>query len=124
MGDMPIYVGLDCIICFRRTNDKLGCVIHTITGDYAEAVVVASDPDAFKDDDVELRILLPVERSPIRCTGRISADRSKVEGSEKYSAKVFISSISRLDQRRLEVFIERKKAFIGGGSNASFPYIN
>jgi hypothetical protein len=122
MGDMPIYVGLDCIIRFQRTNDILGCVIHTITGDYAEAVVVASDPDAFEEGDVELRILLPVERSPIRCTGRLSADEPEVEGSGKYSAKVFISSINRLDQRRLEVFIERKKAFIGGGSNASFPY--
>jgi hypothetical protein len=124
MGDMPIYVGLDCIIRFRRSNDILGCVIHTITGDYTEAVLVASDPGVSREDDVELRILLPVERSPIRCTGRISADESEVEGSGEYSAKVFISSISRLDQRRLEVFIERKKAFIGGGSNASSPYIN
>lgn len=124
MGDMPIYVGLDCIIHFRRTNDILGCVMHSITGDYAEAVVVASDPDAFKEDDVELRILLPVERSPIRCTGRVSADEPEVEGNGKYSAKVFISNISRLDRRRLEVFLERKKAFIGGGSNANSPYIH
>jgi len=124
MGEMPIYVGLDCIIHFRRADDILGCVIHTITGDYTEAVLIASDPDAFKEDDVELRILLPVERSPIRCTGRISADKSKVEGSGKYSTKVFISNINRLDQRRLEVFIERKKAFIGSGSNANSPYIN
>ncbi len=124
MGDMPIYVGLDCIVHFRRTNDVLGCVMHTITGDYAEAVVVASDPDAFKEDDVELRILLPVERSPIICTGRLSVGKSQVGGSGKYSAKVFISNISRLDQRRLEVFIERKKAFIGGGSNASSTYIS
>jgi hypothetical protein len=123
MGNMPIYVGLDCIIRFRRSNDILGCVIHTITGDYTEAVLVASDPGVSKEADVELRILLPVERSPIRCTGRISADESEVEGSGKYSARVFISSISRLDQRRLEVFIERKKAFIGGSSNANSPYI-
>jgi hypothetical protein len=124
MGDMPIYVGLDCIIHFRRANDILGCVIHTITGDYTEAVLVASDPGVSKEDDVELRILLPVERSPIICTGRISVDESEVKGSGKYSAKVFISNISRLDQRRLEVFLERKKAFIGGGSNANSPYIH
>ena len=122
MMDMAIYMGLDCITRLQRNGKVIQCVVHSITEDCAEAVVTASELNFRGEEDVELRILLPVERSPITCTGRISENGSQAEGDGEHSAEVLITNMSRLDRRRLELFISRKKAFIGGDGRMTPPH--
>ena len=70
----------------------------------------------------ELRMFLPLERTPIKCTCRVQAGKLERNNTKSYSARVLINHISRMDLRRLELFVDRKRAFIGIGSGGYFSY--
>lgn len=110
-----IYTGLYGVIRFPQTGDTLGCFIYSISEDCTEAVIVTSSPRVCVREEVELRIILPVDRSPIKCLGRIAEDKGLIDDIRGYSARIFITQISRIDQRRLELLISQKKALMGRG---------
>jgi hypothetical protein len=119
MGIGIIDVGLNGIIQFQQSNDAVECFIQDIREDYAEIMVFASDALFRVREDVNLRIFLPAERSPIKCKGRIvwRSDEMELAGDYRgYYARISITYISRLHKRLLELFIAQKKAFISSGS--------
>ena len=118
MAARVIGVGLDGTIQFQKAKDTIECIVQDITEDYTETVVVASDPRVCMGEDVDLKIFLPTERSPVKCTGRIAwhrEDEGLLEDSRGYLARIFITHMGRIDRRRLELVIARKRAFIGSG---------
>lgn len=105
-------VGLEGIIQFQHADSTIGCVIRDITRDYTEVVVIASDQRICMEGDVELKVILPTERSPIKCTGKIvwySRD------GRACLARIAITCISRIERRRLELVIAQKKACDNSG---------
>ena len=119
MGLRIIDIALDGVIQFQQSNDRMECIIHDVTEDYGEVMVAASDPRICAREDVELSILLPTERSPVKCTGRIvwhSGDERQLKKQTRHLARVFINDLSRMERRRLDLFVAQKKAFIGCGS--------
>lgn len=122
MGIEIIDVGLNGIIQFQQSDDVAECFVQDIREDYAEIMVFASDARFRVREDVELRIFLPAERSPIKCTGRIvwCSDEVELSGDYRgYYARISITYISRLHERLLDLFIAQKKAFISSGSGMS-----
>ena len=112
-------VGLEGIIQFQHADGTVGCIIRDITRDYTEVVVIASDQRVCIEGDVEIKVILPTERSPIRCTGKIvwySRD------GRDCLARIAITRISLIERRRFELAIAQKKAFDNSGrSSASDP---
>jgi CheY-like chemotaxis protein len=110
-----IEIGLDSTVQYRRNGDTIKCVIQYITEDFVDAIVVTADPRICAGEDILLSILPPLQRSPIKCTGRITR-RSENDGLFRncrgYLAQIFISQITRTDRKRLESVIAEKKAFI------------
>jgi hypothetical protein len=95
------------------------CLIRDINEECTGVMIVTLDPRVCAKEDVDLSISIPAERTPVKCTGKItwysSADKESLGGIEGYAAGVFITDISRLDRRRLELLVARRKAFLGGG---------
>ena len=117
MRSKIIHVGLDGIIQLQRTNDTIECLIRDINEDYSEALVVAFDPRVCIQEEIELKMFLPTERSPIKCSGRISwhaDDGEQYEDKGKYMVRVFITHISRIDGRRLDLVISQKRVLAQG----------
>ena len=115
-----IEIDLDGVIQFQQTKDTTECLIRNISEDCKGVMIITtSDPRVCANEDVNLSIFIPAERSPVKCTGRIawysSADKETFQGLTVYKAGIFITEISRLDRRRLELFVARKKAFFGDG---------
>ena len=113
-----VDVDLDAIIRFRETNDAITCVVHNVTRDYTDFMVVASDPRICEQQDVDLDIIAPLERSPIKCTGRIIwhlDDELSPNKHAGYLARIFIADISRIDLRRLDLLTTQRQAFMGTG---------
>jgi len=110
-----IYTGLYGIIRFQGTDDTIGCLIHSISEDCNEAVVVASTPLVCNSGNAELRIITPVDKTPIKCEGKITEDKCLINNVRGYTARVFITNSSRIDRRRLELLVDQKKtlAFVG-----------
>jgi hypothetical protein len=118
MDSRMIDIELDGIIQFQQTDDTIECVVNDITEDYAEAIVISSDPRICMTKDIYLKVLLPNERSPVKCTGRIirySEDEVRPKAQRNYLARILITHISRIDRRRLELVIARKRMFIRSG---------
>jgi len=110
---------LNSIIRFKDNNDAIRCVLRGISKDCTEAMIFSIDERVCTDDkDIELEIYTPVENSPIKCTGKIiwepSYGKQIFKGYSGYLAKVYINSIGRLDQKRMNVIISQKRAFISG----------
>ena len=121
-GVEKIDVGFSGTIEFRPTGDTIECVIQYITKDFSDAVVFTSDPRVSRGEDVVLMISLPLDRTPVKCFGKIVARSVRTETLEEtngYLARIFISDISRLDRRRLELVIVQRKAFISAGKGVN-----
>jgi hypothetical protein len=112
-----VHVGLDGVIQLQRTGDTIECFIRDINEDYTEALAIASDPRVCAQEEVELRMFLPTERSPIKCSGRISwhpDDEEQHEDDENYLVRILITHISRIDGRRLDLIISQKRVLARG----------
>ena len=112
-----VHVGLDGIIQLQRTGEIIECFIRDINEDYTEAMVITSDPRVRTQEEAELRIFMPTERSPIKCAGRISwhpEDDEQLRDSVNHLAHVFITHISRIDGRRLDLVIAQKRVLTQG----------
>ena len=122
MGAKSAYLGLDGIIQFQQSNDTIECVVSDITEDYTEAMIVILDPCVYEGEDLDLSILVPAERSPIKCIARIVwplKDDKVVSVRGSYLARVSITHISKIDRRRLDFIVSQKKAFVSGGFGLS-----
>ncbi len=122
-----IGIELDGIVQFQHTDDVIiECVIRDITEDCAEAVVIASDEHICAEEDVYLKILLPTEKSPIMCTGKIiwysESDEETLKGSRAYLARISITDISRIERKRLDLVIAQKRAFHQQQSSYNFEH--
>jgi hypothetical protein len=118
-SSLRIETDLDGTIELQRTKDTMKCFIRNINEECVGVMIVTGDPRVCAKEDVNLSIFIPAERSPVKCSGRIvwhsSADGAALQGVVGYVAGVFITDISRLDRRRLELLVARRKAFLGGG---------
>jgi hypothetical protein len=73
-------------------------------------------------EDLNLAILIPADRSPVKCAGRVawySENRDPFTSSTDYTAGISITGISRIDRRRLELVIAGKREPLGIGSRYS-----
>ena len=66
MNPRVIEVGLEGIIQFQGDDATLECIVRDITRDYTEVVVITFDQRICVEENVELRVILPTERSPIK----------------------------------------------------------
>ena len=113
-----INVDLDGFVQLQRTNDTRECVIRNINEECMGVMIATSDPNICAREDLNLAIIIPADRSPAKCTGRItwySKDEDYFKGNIGYLAGVFITDISRIDRRRLELLIAQKRS-VGGRS--------
>lgn len=104
-----IYLGLYGIINFQQIDKAISCFINSISEDCNEVVVVTSTPLPYESFYAELRIIPPLSRSPIKCEVKISEEKSLIKDVKGYSTRMFITNISRIDRRRLEILIDQKK---------------
>lgn len=112
-----IDVDLDGVIRFQQSSDTIGCVIRNINKECMGAMIVASDPRVCSKEDLDLGIFIPADRSPVRCSGRVvwySEDKKPFKNNTDYAAGIFITNISRMDRRRLELVADRKSMSFGG----------
>lgn len=118
MGAKTIEIGLEGSVRFYSTGDTIECLINDITEDCKNIMVVSSNPGICKKEDVDLQILVPVERSPIRCGGEIvwcsETDEKIARNSREHLARIFITDISRIDERRLDLIVAQRRAFNSG----------
>jgi hypothetical protein len=108
-----VGIRLRGIVRLQQTREAIQCIISDIAEDCADTTVVTSDPRiCVKEEDVELKMLLPMERSPIKCVGKITwhsmQKRGLVKDSGKYLARISIADISRVDRKRLGLLISQK----------------
>ena len=111
-------VELDAVIRFRRTHEAIECIILNITRDYTDVMAVAYDSRVCERKAIDLGILVPTERLLIKCTGRIiwHLESDELTGKrEKHLVRIFVADISRVDQKRLDLFIYQNRAFVGSG---------
>ena len=117
-----IHVGLDGVIQLQQSGDTIECFIRDVNEDLTEATVVAFDPQVCEQEEVELSIFVPTERSPIKCVGSISWQPEDNEGLRKDQgeclARIFITDISRIDGRRLDLILTQKRLLARG------PYLS
>ena len=117
-----IDVDLEGIIKFQDSHETVGCIVHDITEDYTEAMAFSSDPRICVREDIELKIILPSERSPIRCTGEIvwhsGTNEELIRSSGGYLVRILITHISRIDGRRLDLILTQKRLLARG------PYLS
>ena len=118
-------IGLSGIIQLQQTNDRVECIVQNITDDYREVAVITSDPRICTQENISLSIFTPTERSPIRCSGKItrySKGNRTFKGHRGYIARIHIAHISRIDRRRLELVIAQKRAYTSGGYGLSYSF--
>ncbi len=122
MESRMIHVGLDGIIQLQQSGDTIECFIRDINEDYTEAAVIAFNPQVSRQEEVELSIFVPTETSPIKCVGRISWHPEDNEGLRKDQgeclARVFVTHISRIDGKRLDLILTQKRLLARG------PYLS
>ena len=108
--DRAIEVELDALIQFQQTDDAIECVILNITNDYTDVMAVASDPRVCRRGAVDLSIIMPDGRAPVRCAGEIIwyLESDALMGkSGKYLARIFVPDTSRMVQEKLDRLIPR-----------------
>jgi hypothetical protein len=122
-----VEVDLHGIIQFQHMSDAIQCVTHDISEDYTETVVTASDPRICMGDNLDLNIFLPVEESPIKCTGRIvwlQRVRNRSKAEEEYLARISITHITQVDRRRLGLAMGKRRALAGRSRDGSCTHIS
>ncbi|MFC1717638.1 hypothetical protein ACFL6S_28510 [Candidatus Poribacteria bacterium] len=111
-----IDVGMDAVIRSQQTNDSIECIVLNITKDYTDVMAVTADPRVCKLDAVELGILAPTGESVTRCTGRaiwhLKVDELG-EKHDKYLVRIFVTDISQMDQKALDLLTHQKETFTG-----------
>ena len=116
---LRIETDLDGTIEFQRTKDTAKCLVRNINEECVGVMILTPDLRICAKENVNLSIFIPAERSPVKCTGEIvwysSVDEGSLGGVKAYAAGIFITDISRLDRRRLELLVARRKAFLGSG---------
>ena len=122
---VTIDVNLDAVIRFQQTNDTIKCVMRSTSTDHSDFMVVASDSRIREEREVDLSIIVPTERSPIKCSGRITwyqVDDTSPDEREEYTARISIVNISRMNQRRLDLLIEQKQVIHSLGTRSDNFY--
>ena len=117
-----VEIELDATVRFQETNDAVKCVIQNVTRDYTDFMIIASDPRICEKQDVDLDIIVPLERSPIKCTGRVAwclDDDPSPDGHKEYLARISIVNISRINLRRLDLLTAQRQAYMGTGYGRS-----
>ena len=120
-----INVDLDGIIRFYQTDYTIECVIHNVSEDCMGFMIVTHDPRVCKREDLNLSVIIPAERSPIKCAGKItwhSANEEPFRSGKIYAAGIFTTDISRIDRRRLDLAIDRKRLFNSGGYSSRYAF--
>lgn len=103
-----IYLGLYGIIKFGQ-DKAISCFINSISEDSSEVVVITSTPLPYESGYAELRIIPPLSQTPIKCEVKISEEKDLIKGVRGFSTRMFITNISRIDQRRLEILVDQKR---------------
>ncbi len=115
-----IESNLDGIVQIQRTNEAMECVIRNINEECTGIMIATSDPRVCAREDVKVSIFIPSERSPVKCAGRItwySEDKEPFMLGIGYLAGIFITDISRLDLRRLELVLTRRDMLLNSRLN-------
>ena len=116
-----IEINLNGVVWLLQTDKKIDCIVRDLTEDFSEIGIILFEPLVNEEENAELGILLPTERSPIKCNGTITKypeeKRFSTEKQETFIAQLAVDRIGRIDQRRLELFIVHKRAFISGGES-------
>ena len=117
MGSRIIDVELDGVVQFQQNGNNVECVLQDVTEDYEGAMIATFDPRICSRNDVTLSVFIPSERSPIRFTGRIvwHSENGSLLKDQRYLAKILIIHISRMERRRLDLYIAKKRASISSG---------
>jgi hypothetical protein len=113
-----VNLGLDAIIWFKETDEEMSCIVRGVTPDCLEADVVIPNVSSCAGGDVKLNIFLPNERTPVKCTGGVTEDSEENNSSgdpDGCLVHLMITPTSRIDHRRLELFVTQRRAFISGG---------
>ena len=113
-----IDIDLEGTIRFQEAKDMRVCVIRNINEECAGVMIVTSDPRVCTMECLNLVIIIPAENSPIKCAGKIawySENDDPFETNIDYVAGIFITDISRIDRRRLELLLAQKRAPFGVG---------
>jgi CheY-like chemotaxis protein len=116
VGTEAIEIGLPGVINFQRGGDPMECIIQCVARDFSDATVFTSDLRVSLREEIALAMFLPLERSPIKCTGRIiahSRSEQQIKGREGYLAQILIDHMGRIDRRRLELTIIQRETFLG-----------
>ncbi|MBD3182360.1 hypothetical protein GF312_08715 [Candidatus Poribacteria bacterium] len=116
MEARTLNFGLSGIVNFKQNGDAVECDINNIGRGYGEAIAITEDPAICKFGEIDLTIFSPTERTPIRCEGRITSfeeNKRNLDKVKEYLAKIYITDISRIDERRLGLIVARKSALMG-----------
>jgi hypothetical protein len=116
-----IDVDLDGLVKFQQSEDNIGCIIYNINEECVGVMVVTSDPRICKKDQVDLRIFIPAERSPVKCSGKTvwyTDDKKPYNGFSGYAAGIFITDLNKIDRRRLELVVSGRRTNFKGGLHA------
>lgn len=103
------YLGLYGIINSPKMDKAVSCLIHSISNDCNEFVVVTSTPLSYELGYAELRIIPPLSMTPIKCEVKLSEEKALIEGVKGFQTRMFVTNSSRIDQRRLEILVDQKK---------------
>jgi DNA-binding NarL/FixJ family response regulator len=104
--------GLQAIMQFQRGGDKIECLIQNITADHTEAIAFTPRPYIRVKEPVWLRIFLWSGKAPVECAGQIvwyTKNKILFRGLRGYLARIIINSISRADERKLDLFMAERK---------------
>jgi hypothetical protein len=117
-----IDIDLEGTVNFQQDDGMKSCFIRNINEECAGVMIVTSDPRVSVMEDLNLAILIPAYRTPVKCAGRIawySENKNPFTTSTDYAAGIYITDISRIDRRRLELVIAGKREPLGLGSRYS-----
>jgi hypothetical protein len=117
-----IDVDLDGTVRFQPDNGARSCVIRNINEECAGLMIATSDSRVSAMGNLNIDIFLPAYRSPIKCTGRItwcSEGEHSLANDTAYTAGIYITDISRIDRRKLELLVVGRREPFGSGSKYS-----
>ncbi len=101
-----VNVDLDALIQLQRNDDAIGCVVQDLSRECMGAMIATSDPRVCAKEDVDLSIFIPAERTPVNCSGRIAWYSKDNNGGTGYLVGIYVTDISRIDQRRLQLVVD------------------
>ncbi|MBD3183734.1 hypothetical protein GF312_15700 [Candidatus Poribacteria bacterium] len=118
MFETLIQVDLPAVVEFGDSENAFNCKLNSTSSDFSELFINFLNTEFSDDTDIDFKVYLPLERSPIKCKGTILSSE-EIEGC---SAKVIVNHIGRIDQRRLELFMEKRAMARGLNRGGYFAY--